>query len=399
MPPYEIPDKIDAAFVQGLVDRNQPESKHFEFKQQLNIKNDSQKQRFLAHATAIANTEGGFLIYGIKQGDGQLKGKASEIYDVSCSESDDDLRLLIDDLLWKGISPGIVDPDIEIVPMGSDKRVLVIHVAVSKSIPHMVTHSGLNKIYKRRSSRIYSPDLEELRQMFFISESLETGSDKESLETIKYLRKERIDSIRRGETPIELKNGPLLVFHIFPHFFGRAQQDIDLSKMGSDFRFTFDEIVKNGKDYFITVSQDGCFEFACSLVTMNEYAINAPENEKVINAFDVEGAILYLCMSEVFRYFALMKQGSSRYFMLSLLNVEGFKLELAERVKFELHSVDFNAYKDPQPIRQRDLIVPEFLVEDPEVSIDFLQNALRPAIDKMWRASGWPRSKKLRHRR
>ena len=396
MPPYEMPDKIDAAFVQGLVERKQPENRHFEFKEKLNVKSDRDVRKMLERAAAFANTEGGFLIYGIEE----FEGKANEICGIDCDQNDDALKQSIGSLVRSWVDPELTDEDVDPVTMQDGKRVLVIHVPKSKSSPHMVTHSKINRIYKRNSSGIYPPGLEELKRMFLESELFQSASARETIDEIREFRKARLDSIYKGETSVAINEGPKLVLHIVPSNFGKAQNNIDLSQMGSGYSFAFDEIYKgNEKYYYISVSQDRCFEFACRLVTMNEYINSTSDKENAINALDIEGAILYWCMSEVFIYFTLMKQGASLYFMLSLLNVEGFKLELTEIVKFELHSVDFNAYKDPQPIRQRDLIVPEFLVEDPEASIEFLQNALRPAIDRMWRASGWPRSKKLRHRR
>lgn len=393
MPPYEIPDKIDEQFVQGLVDRNQPENLHYEFKQQLNIRSDRQKQRFLAHASAFANTEGGFLVHGIKQGEGQLKGKATEIHDISCSENDDDLLLKVEDLLLTGISPNIVDLDVEIITMNDANRVLVIHASQSDSMPHMVTHGGINKIYKRRGGRTISPDLDEMKQMFISSELSERALDEKE-----EYRGERLDSIRNGETFVATIGGPVLVLHIVPNNFGKALRDIDLSKMGPEYSFAFGLVyISDNKSYYVSVSEDCCLEFVCKLVTKADYIGSAPEDKNTINALDIEGALLHLCMSEVFKYFSLLGKGGSLYFMLSLLNVEGVKLELPENSKFDFHSVSFNAYRDPRPIREKDLIVPELLVQDPEPGIEFLQNAWRPAIDRLWRASGWPQSKKLRY--
>ena len=376
MPPYEIPDKIDEAFVQGLVDRKQPESKHFEFKQQLNIKNDSQKQRFLAHASAFANTEGGFLIYGIKQGDGQLKGKASEVYDVSCAENDDDLRLKIEDLIRKGISPGLIDTDLEIVLMASDKRVLILHVPESKSIPHMVTHSGINTIYKRHSSGIYSPDLEELRQMIS-----STADSEPTAQRIQNFREERIRSILEGNRPVSFCNGrPLFLLHVFPDSIEYTRQEFIQYRTRNNFRNDSNSIFK-GKDHShcIRVFRDGRLECV--------YVLKLKKDAEIY-ASNVDFTLGRSCLSRIISWQKELKVSSPLNFALSVLNVGGYKLVMSPNEEFSSPPPNYEP-SEIMPIGDKHLRIDEVRIQLSELDEFQLMNQMKLAIDEIWQHSGW----------
>ena len=381
MPPYEIPDKIDEAFVQGLVDRKQPENKHFEFKQQLNIKTDRQKQRFLAHASAFANTGGGFLIYGIKQGNDQLKGKASEIHDVSCTENDDDLRLTLEDLIRKGISAGLVDTEIEIISMDSEKRVLVIHVPESQAIPHRVTHSGLNKIYKRNSGGIYEPDVEELRQMFASSKQR-----RNPVEWIRRFREKRVDEILKGAFPFELQRGPKYIMHVVPFSAASTSQQFDLSAltdhMGTRFEHSYDGIfTETHQDHYFQVFRDGSMEF------VQDHSLKITESEYISVLYEVSVRIISL--PKILNWQLMLGVLPPCFVMFSLLNVHGRRMAVQEMKSLGFPLID-DSYVPGHPINREHLLIPEVRIETLEPDIDAL---LRPTFDRVWQATGISRSK------
>ena len=384
MPPYEVPDRIDEAFVQELVDRKQRENKHFEFKQQLNIKTDRQKQRFLAHVSAFANTEGGFLIYGIKQGDGQLKGKASEICDVSCPENDDDLQLKIEDMIRTGISPGIVDADVEIVVIDTDNRVLVIHVPESQSKPHMVTHSGLNKIYRRHSSGIYEPDLEELRLMFDDSDSQAKVNDR-----IRNFREDRALTILRNKTPF-LAMGPVLVFHIVPAESLFSNQDFELAELSERVALSHSRPLWNvdglalGKNnwFFYQIFRNGIIE-----------CVHSIPKEKDGLGISISGPERYLRNSDLptfFNWLQILNVSPPYFVMQSLINVEGRYFILTEEEKQLVWRIGYDSYLKPcQTVRERILYFKERKGDSFDLRTDKL---LRPIFNSAWQAFGWPHS-------
>jgi predicted HTH transcriptional regulator len=77
--------------LQSLIDNNVPESRTLEFKKEAVGANENDKREFLKDTTALANTAGGILIYGMAEND----GVAYELKALTVSSSIDDeiLRL------------------------------------------------------------------------------------------------------------------------------------------------------------------------------------------------------------------------------------------------------------------------------------------------------------------
>jgi hypothetical protein len=59
-------DEIDEAALSKLVDTNAAESRTLEFKQDLQLITDEQKREFLSDVTALANSDGGDLVFGVR---------------------------------------------------------------------------------------------------------------------------------------------------------------------------------------------------------------------------------------------------------------------------------------------------------------------------------------------
>lgn len=91
-----------------LIDEHVGEQKYLEYKRMLPDHTNESKHNFLATVVSFANTQGGLIIYGIKEND---NGEAEEVVNINSENTNtDSLRLL--QLIQDGIEPRTVPPEI-----------------------------------------------------------------------------------------------------------------------------------------------------------------------------------------------------------------------------------------------------------------------------------------------
>src|SRR5690554_990459 len=84
-------DKIQEADIKRLVENQIQESSNLDYKKELSISKDKDKKEFLFDVTAMYNTDGGCLVFGIeeeKDKDNQNTGKPKEITGIEIQNSD-----------------------------------------------------------------------------------------------------------------------------------------------------------------------------------------------------------------------------------------------------------------------------------------------------------------------
>ncbi|MCY3946280.1 MAG: ATP-binding protein [Anaerolineaceae bacterium] len=384
MPPYEIPDKIDDAFVQGLVDRKQSESKHFEFKRKLgDIQAERTKRKLVERASAFANEEGGFLIYGVREGENEDKGKAVEITGINCLENDDVLQNAIENIIRSWVNPALVGVDVIVISMNTGERVLVLHVPKRRSLPHQVIKGGSNKFYRRHSSGIYEPDVEELSQMFG-----STTSSEDAQALAKGLRDEHIQAILNGQLLAKLLPGPRIVVQVIPSRALATSRPLDLSPLPNPIENSLSHnseglIEANNKDYYYQLFRNGSIE------CVQSYFPKVEENKIPINELELEARHYFLPIA--FRWLKRLSVSPPCYVWLSLLNVRGFTLDLSQDLQRYARYETFHVphAERNRPFHKDHLHVGVAIAETLEPDIDAL---IRPALDEIWQAFQYPRS-------
>jgi len=140
-----------------LIDNKIEESTSLEYKSLDSLKNNSEIAKDIS---AMANSEGGTIVYGITEDDKGFPGKIEWT-------SDKKLKDKIDQVLFSQINRKIEGCEIKEIHSDRDKKRFVIVVIIPKSelAPHQ---AGNKKYYRRSNSRVREMEHGEIEDLFFI---------------------------------------------------------------------------------------------------------------------------------------------------------------------------------------------------------------------------------------
>lgn len=377
-------DEITKADFKLLVENNIQERKTLEYKAVLPDNSDGGKKEFLADISSLANTEGGDLIFGLRED----KGILQEDIGLEITNPDAEVARL-ENIAREGLSPRIT-LDISAIEVDS-KHVIAVRTKASLEAPHRVIFKGYDKFYRRNSNGKYAMDVTELRSTF-----LQSG---ELTERIRRFRTTRIADIKAGDTPLPIPDpSAFYVIHVFP-----------LTSFSTSFRITSKTLreLKEGRHATLfaplyvsgwshRINLNGIVAYAAdrgdNVLTYTQFygdgKIEALDNSTIPARAKTEHKILPMGSIEAgtMEYVARMIQLLSTfefqppfYVFLSLVGVEGCTVSTpAEHVSI-----------DRERIIQKDLLLPEIVIEN--VS-DNLAHKFKPVFDMIWNAAGVSRS-------
>lgn len=198
-------DRITFAAIEGLIAQGGlREGKGLDFKRDPVGPKDEDKREFLADVSALANTVGGDLVFGVDESGGE----ASSVPGIILADPDAEIRRL-DAVLRSGLEPRLSGVDLKWVPRESgDGGLLVVRTPRSFAAPHRVTFRDHGKFYARNSGGKYPLDTGELRSAFLAGDTL--------VQAIRRFRLERLSVIEAGEGAVPLMTGAKMVLHIVP---------------------------------------------------------------------------------------------------------------------------------------------------------------------------------------
>jgi hypothetical protein len=136
--------EVDEKTLTALVGNGVCESWTLEFKQDLQVLTDEQKQEFLSDVTALANTDGGDIVFGMRA----EKGVAKELVGLRNFVPDDRIGQL-ENLLRDFVQPRLPGLQIEARVLSNGSHALLVRVGRSFAAPHMVRHQGVTRFAAR----------------------------------------------------------------------------------------------------------------------------------------------------------------------------------------------------------------------------------------------------------
>jgi len=146
-------DKLQEKDISRLLENQIQESKTLDYKKEINLQKDKDKKEFLFDVSAMYNTDGGCIIFGIeeeKDESGQNTGKPLKIVDLEV-ENFDKLFQQIEDIIKNSTDPSITHISLKEIQL-EEGKVLIIGIPKGLGLPSMVTYKSSNKFYKRRNT-------------------------------------------------------------------------------------------------------------------------------------------------------------------------------------------------------------------------------------------------------
>jgi hypothetical protein len=186
-----------------LIADKEAEGKTLDYKRDLVGEGDTEKKEFLYDVSSFANTQGGHLVFGMEEKNGEAVNL------IGLADIDPDQKILrLEQMLRDGIRPPIIGIQSVRIPLSGGKVAIVMRIPKSWNPPHQVTYQKAFRFYARDTNGKYQVDVDELRSIFSLSGMI--------AERIRAFRVERLAKITAGDTPVPLLSGGNLVLHVVP---------------------------------------------------------------------------------------------------------------------------------------------------------------------------------------
>lgn len=175
--PYSKPyDQWNVNDLEKLCDERVAENQRLEYKRELILDPPKQRHELLKDFTALANSLGGIIIYGIEEvNDPELGHVASNL----CPMNDATLKDRACRIIQSMTSPGM-EFYLRSVPSSESEFFIIAYIPQSENRPHAVLWKNRLDYFIRRNEDIFSMTEPELRKMYFES-SLSKSSMRQRL--------------------------------------------------------------------------------------------------------------------------------------------------------------------------------------------------------------------------
>lgn len=375
----------------ALVENRVPESRTLEYKQTLPSTNDSERKEFLADVSAMANTTGGVIIYGlttIREGNRDT-GVPESLVGVSTGNIDAIIRRL-ESMVHDGLSPSLAGAvavqGIEVANVSGP--VIIMGVPASLTRPHRVEFAGSHKFFRRNDAGKYEPDVPEIRRMF-----LESRSWIDEAETF---RSSRVARVRTGEVMSSLDLHSSVFVHILP--LGRLEQIHDLRNRydsivrnfrpfdatGYNHRFNADGILLHSSkassvhnvDRYTQVFRFGGVE-GYSAGFVSDRPTDGSDNKPKLWAEQLDKEVPLYVTEQIKALQSVFGIEPPYAVLVTLCGLRGTTVAVSE----EFRTVD-SAY-----ISEDELRLPPVVLDD---AADGIPALMRPVLEVVWQAGGYP---------
>lgn len=353
--------------IQSLVEKEIEEGVYVDYKEELKIETGDDKKEFLNDVVSFANTDGGYLIFGIKE----ENKKPIELKPISI-DNIDKLEQKINQIVLENSN---IEPRIKhilkSIELDNGKYILVLEVIKTFNGPH---RSNKTKFYARNSAGKYELSVMELKNAFLSSETL---------------NKKIEDFISDRISKVYNKSSNGLLMHLVPldSFYSNKQIDIDSIKSGSiggknikpmyvsgwnSPKYNLNGIIVDIDSSYTQFYRNGVIEIFENLI-LSHKSIPYVALEKEI--------IEYL--TEIIEVLKLIKVECPIIIFITFLGVNGY---IIPRGHFDIDNIN------AQSIEEEILRLPEIYFED-YLLIKDLSKLLKPSFDVYWNACGYKESK------
>lgn len=364
------------ADIQRLIDDQDAEGPHLDFKRELPRGDNAGRHEFAADVSAFANSGGGDLIYGVEE---DAEGRAAAVVALTENPDQEARRLL--DVLLNAVEPRMPGVLVQAVPVPGGS-VFVVRVPQSWAGPHRVRTN--QHFFIREGLRKRQLDVPEIRGLFLRSET--------QAQRVRDFRTERLGKLLAGQGPERLVEGALLVLHLVPSQAALGLMAVDpvpymnrqvlpvLGARGASPRLNIDgalsvrNVGAHGTHGYSQFFRNGFFE------TVAVEAWGGQEQRASLGSRHYEENVIAIV--DAFRR-ELERLGylTEMTAMLSVLGADRTELGIDQR-RFQLHGDHMGRFDRPQ------LVIPDVLLASDMAS----EEALRPLFDQVWQAAGLLRS-------
>jgi Putative DNA-binding domain len=374
---FDIPlDSINESHLQSLVN-SVPEGRQIEYKLQLPSSLDQDVVEFLKDVTAMANTLGGDILYGVREGKDASGNTLAMSIDGVSGEDADKVKQRLESFIRDNVRPRLIGHRIEPVKLSNGNQVFIVRLPRSWNAPHVIEYKKHWRFYYRNSAGSHPMDVTELRNAFLLADA--------TSQRLEEFRLERLAKIASDET---IGKGAKVVLHI------QSLNSIDpaatiaiaqaSSLRRSEFlseyyggihqRINFDgylvSAAGNGQRYYFQVFRTGKIESVSPNLIRDNIIVIKRFEERLIKATRT--------------YLTILKElGAATPLMLnlSLLGVKDYKL------KTEVYAATARA--DQSPIDRDDLLLPGQLIQSFE---EQPEKILHSSFNAVWNAAGFDES-------
>jgi hypothetical protein len=354
-----------------LIENKVAEGLLFDYKLQPYGRQDADKKEFLKDASSFANTAGGHILIGIAENEGLPTSIPGIDLDV------DKEMLRLESLLRDSLEPRILGVRMVPIDLKNGRRVLVIRVPKSWSLPHAVLQNRSRLIFARNSAGVHEASIDEMHAMFTAGADL--------LERAREFQNIRMNIVHDGSGPFgNLRHDGRLILHVIPLSALNQEVAIDSKRLepgelvpiwcsGCNFgynvhgRWTMSE--SGGRSGYLQVFRNGIIETAAadirSLSDRGSYFLAPIFEDQIITHLDS-----YLT--------SLRRAGAvlPAYVMVAATRMGGY-------VFFHPHA----PMRESQPLPSQ-FELPTILIEDFADLAQYRQ-ALKPLFDAVWNAAGY----------